>query len=405
MTSPADPALQNDDGPVDWRRLAQPQADQYDSHVTLAFARRRGYVRPPRRRGPDLFAGAVALCPSHQFPPPCVPAPADHPGMRRGAEALRLWPVGFQQVQLLVDSVSAFVDGTTSEDLVVGCMSGPGPTGFGSVAATVNHPVGFAEAIVHEMAHHKLRALGVQVEVAEGLLTNPPGQLFKSPIRYDRLRPMTAVLHAQYSYTYVAALDVAIVRAAREPARDRHVAEGSLAVILPKLEFGLGILRAHAETDRAGSEFLAGLYAWTDRVLAEGHDILRTFKISPRPFVHPLDDAAAVELGSPAAVSAGPPVVDSDPLPHRTADLVACELRDELLVYAPTRDLAFSLNRSARAVWELCEDRTVREIAEVLGRRLGLSSDALLPDVAHTVRRFQELGLLDLAGQGDGRQS
>jgi coenzyme PQQ synthesis protein D (PqqD) len=383
-----------DDGAPDWRRLAQPQPDQYDSHVTLAFARRRGYARPPALGAAALFDGAVTLCPSDLFPPPCVPAPADHPGSRRGVEALRLWPVGFRQVQLLVDSVSAFVDVTAPEDRVIGCVSGPGPAGFGSVAATVNNHVGFAEAIVHEMAHHKLRALGIEVEVAEGLVTNAPDQLFKSPIRYDRLRPMSAVLHAQYSYTYVAALDVAIVQAAREPARDRRVAEDSLAVILPKLEFGLGVLRAHAETDRPGAEFLSGLYAWTDLVLADGHGILRGFGIPPRPFAHPLDEAAAVEVGVPAPVPAEPSVAERD-RPHRAPGVVACELRDELLVYAPDRELAFSLNRSARAVWELCEDRTAREIAEVLGQQLGVGSDALLSDVADAVRRFQELGLLD----------
>lgn len=392
MTGRSAPA--GDDGAVDWRRLAEPQPDQYDSHVTLTFARRRGCARRAASRAPTVFEGAAVLCPSDLFPPPCVPAAADHPGIRRGVEALRLWPVGFHQVQLLVDCVSAFVDITAPEDHVVGCMSGPGPTGFGSVAATVNNHVGFAEAIVHEMAHHKLRALGVEVEVAEGLVTNAPEQLFKSPIRYDRLRPMSAVLHAQYSYMYVAALDMAIVHAAREPARDRRVAEDSLAVILPKLEFGLGVLRANAETDQPGAEFLAGLYAWADRILADGHEILRTFGIPPRPFVHPLAEAAAAGAGVPAPVPAEPSVAESD-RPRRAAGVVACELRDELLVYAPDRELAFSLNRSARAIWELCEDRTPGEIAEVLGEQLGVGSETLLSDVADTVRRFQELGLLD----------
>ena len=386
--------IATDDGFVDWRRLAEPQLDQYDTHLTLSLARRRGYMRPLTSRAATLFDGAVALCPSTLFPQPCVPASADHPGIRRGVEALRLWPVGFRQVQLLVDSVSAFVDASAPEDQVVGSMSGPGPTGFGSVAATVNYHVGFAEAIVHEMAHHKLQARGVGIEVAESLVTNAPDQLFKSPIRYDRLRPMSAVLHAQYSYTYVAALDVAIVEAAREPGRDRRVAQDSLAVILPKLEFGLGVLRAHVETDRSGTDFLAGFYAWTDRVLADGHEILRRFGILPTPFAHPLDTAATVEACAPAPVRAAVPVAESR-RPRRAPGVVACELRDELLVYAPDREQAFSLNRSARAVWELCEDRTAREIAEVLGQELRVGSESLLPDVAVAVQRFQELGLLD----------
>jgi hypothetical protein len=379
--------------PVDWSRLAEPQPDQYDSDVTLAFARRRGYTRPAVSRAARLFDGAVTLSPSDVFPPPCLPASFDHPGVRRGVDALRLWPVGFRQVQLLVDSISAFVDVTAPDDRVVGCTSGPGPTGFGSVAATVNHHVGFAEAIVHEMAHHKLRALGVEVEAAERLITNAPEQLFKSPVRYDCLRPMSAVLHAQYSYTYVAALDVAIVQAARKPERDHHVAQDALAVILPKLEFGLRVLQVHAETDGPGADFLAGLYAWTSRVLAGGHEILGRLEIPPSPFVHPLNEVATARTGASAPIPADPLLSDGWRL-RRADDVVACELRDELLVYAPDRELAFSLNRSARAVWELCEDRTTGEIADALGRQLGVDSEAVRPDVADTVRRFRELGLL-----------
>ena len=69
----------------------------------------------------------------------------------------------------------------------------------------MNHHAGFAEALVHELGRtHKPRALGVGVETAERLVTNPSGQLHPSPIRYDCLRPMTAVVHAQDSYTYIA---------------------------------------------------------------------------------------------------------------------------------------------------------------------------------------------------------
>ena len=112
------------------------------------------------------------------------------------------------------------------------------------------------------------------------------------------------------------------------------------------------------------------------------------------PTSGPAHDDAAVQGCVPAPGPAEPPVIEGRRA-RQVAGVVACELRDELLVYAPDRELAFSLNRSARAVWELCEDRTAREISEILGQRLGVGSGALLPDVTDTVRRFQELGLLE----------
>jgi hypothetical protein len=85
--------------------------------------------------------------------------------------------------------------------------------------------------------------------------------------------------------------------------------------------------------------------------------------------------------------------------PYRTGGVVECDVRDELLVYEPGREIVVSLNASGRAIWELCHgERTVAEIAEALAGRLGVSADALLPDVLEAVDRLQSLGLLRLTG-------
>ena len=58
---------------------------------------------------------------------------------------------------------------------------------------------------------------------------------------------------------------------------------------------------------------------------------------------------------------------------------------------------AFTLNRSAVAIWELCDGtRTVEEITEELGQCLGRSRTTLLTDVMRGVNRLHELGLLEL---------
>jgi len=81
--------------------------------------------------------------------------------------------------------------------------------------------------------------------------------------------------------------------------------------------------------------------------------------------------------------------------PRRTAGVLECDVREELLVYVPAGDRAVALNASARAVWELCEgQQSLAEIAETLGRRFGVPGEALLPDVRQAVGQLRAFGLL-----------
>lgn len=274
---------------IDWTRMAEPQADGYDTDVTIHFAAEAGYRRPPVEE-PCFLDGAVSLRPDPdlQFPDDCKPAAPSHPNVARAESLLRLWPAGYKQCRRLLDTVTLFRHVPDLGDHVIGSVCGPGTRGFGSIAVTVDHHVGFAEGIVHEMAHHKLRTLGVDFENATRLILNPPTVTYPSPIRYDCLRPMSAVLHAQYSYTYILQLDLHILAARQDPARDRDVIAYSLAVIAPKLEFGLKVIRAHALVSSDGSDFLSGLYAWSDRIIATCDRWFRESGISPEAFVHPI---------------------------------------------------------------------------------------------------------------------
>lgn len=275
---------------ISWERLAEPQEDQYDSDVVLEFARRRGYVRSEPGMHSTFFDGKIAIrndCP--QLAPDCVLTAADHPNVGRDCELVRSWPVVFKQLQRLIDSVNVFVHTKSPDnDEGIASSSGSGGNQFGVVSSTVNSAVGFAGSLVHEMAHHKLRALGVQFETAERLVRNPPEQRFRSPVRYDCLRPMSAVLQGQYAYTYSAALCMEIVRPRTNPARDRRIAEDALAVKLPKLVFGLEVLKRNAELDAEGAAFLEGLVSWSYRLFDDGFGLLKEMGVPIRKFAHPL---------------------------------------------------------------------------------------------------------------------
>ncbi len=363
---------------IDWRRLAEPQSDEYDSQVILAFARQRGYVRQSYPKNPTWFDSKVALLQTANpsgFPSSCLPASYAHPNLPKAWNLLSLWTAAFRQFQCLIESVAIFINTEWSPDRVTGSVCAS-VNRFGKIAASINGYAGFAESLVREMAHQKLWALGIELETAQRLIANLPEQSYPSPTDYDCLRPMSAVLHAQYSYAHVAALDIAILQNRTSPEQDRQVAD-YLACVLPKLEFGYKIIRNNAEVDEAGAEFLAGLFVWLDRILEEGYTLLEQLQIAPKPFTHPL--VKSVNLTRPC----------------RCNNVEEHSLGDELLIYSSEQEMAFSLNCSSKAIWELCDgNHTLEEIAAMLGRRFGCSGDVLLKDIDAAVSQFRQLGLL-----------
>lgn len=72
-------------------------------------------------------------------------------------------------------------------------------------------------------------------------------------------------------------------------------------------------------------------------------------------------------------------------------------LGDELLIYVPSGEAAHALNRSAVAIWELCDGtRTAEDISRELGEWLGCAAEGLLPDVRQGLARLEDLGLLEV---------
>ena len=270
---------------LDWARLAQPQADGYDTATIRDLAattpsplRPVPWRRRPVGDAPSLFGGRVAVRarPSGGLPPPLAPAAADHPNLAAAEAILALWPEGAAQFPELVDTIQPWHDPRLPPEgpAVPGSSSHSEESEFGIVMVTVDSPFGLAQAMVNEMAHHKLRALGVSLLRADRLVTNDPESLYASPINTDRRWPMTATLHAQYSFIHVTALDVAVY--GRTAASDPLHAEALylLARNVPRMEAGRDELAAHLRTDAAGAIFAAAFAEWSDEVIGAGRRIL-----------------------------------------------------------------------------------------------------------------------------------
>ena len=75
--------------------------------------------------------------------------------------------------------------------------------------------------------------------------------------------------------------------------------------------------------------------------------------------------------------------------------LNSCEVESDLLIYTAERSALFSLNPSARAVWDLCDGRrTEAEICRLLAQDLGLAEADLAPDVTHALVQLAEANLI-----------
>lgn len=82
--------------------------------------------------------------------------------------------------------------------------------------------------------------------------------------------------------------------------------------------------------------------------------------------------------------------------PRQASGIKIHTVLDEMVLYAPKSDMAFALNHSARAIWELCDgSHSVPEICQQLAQQFNHSSADLLPDVEETLRQLQEFSLLE----------
>jgi HEXXH motif-containing protein len=143
---------------------------------------------------------------------------------------------------------------------------------FGTLWATVNSAAGLAQSMVHEMAHHKLRVLGVAAGSADIVVANGSEDMFPSPV-VDFPRPMSAILHAHYALLHVMALDIALLKSVR---RTAVVAALSRSYVrhAALLNQSATTIRTHMVVDAFGASFMPTLWAWMERVLEDGrrHD-------------------------------------------------------------------------------------------------------------------------------------
>lgn len=80
--------------------------------------------------------------------------------------------------------------------------------------------------------------------------------------------------------------------------------------------------------------------------------------------------------------------------PH-TAGVMEQAVDDDLIVFDPNSESYYTLNRTAREVWDLADGtRTATVIAETLAARYEAETAEVAPDVAAIIANLADAGLL-----------
>lgn len=266
---------------IDWAALALPDPEGRGAAISRAMADTRtgrwsgetslGKPKPDER---TLFDGAVAIRHARErcHLPRYQNAPVDHPHITRAESLVARWPGGYALVRGLVDSYNPILDSEIPPERWAtssGSSSHFDTWRFGLIFGTIYDPLGLAQAFVHEAAHQKLFGIGVLIEHADRIVRNDLTRLFPSPI-VERPRPMTAVLHAEYSFIHVTELELRLLEALPdepERGRERKILRSFLAKNLARLEPGLRTIEAAIETDAAGDQFVGAFIPWARQVL------------------------------------------------------------------------------------------------------------------------------------------
>jgi hypothetical protein len=263
---------------IDWSRLAEPQADEYDTDVVLRLV--SVVDKRDKREGPAASARRDSIwfdvSPVYAGRPDFerdfagyINAAADHPIVPQAVSVLGLWPRGAAQAKRLIHALHAAIDPLAFEcEGSVASSSHSYEDAFGTMWATVDSPVALVEAIVHEMAHHKLRVLGVGFTAARRIVVNLAEEQYPSPILGGRRRPMPAILHAEYALLHMVALEVSILAAGGQ-VRARPFAVEHLRRHLALIEQSEFMLQRNLVVDQYGASFMHGMQNWRRRLVSE----------------------------------------------------------------------------------------------------------------------------------------
>lgn len=140
------------------------------------------------------------------------------------------------------------------------------------VYVTVDNMQGCAEGIFHEVGHLRLNALNLEIEQHDyRFFTNTPEELYESPIRRDKKRPLSAVIQAIYSWLMLSENDLQCANIQE----NAMMSADYLITNLPKIEDGLVTIRENIKCTSEGIDFIDGYLEWGEDICSRTRELCK----------------------------------------------------------------------------------------------------------------------------------
>lgn len=279
---------------LDWKDYVIPSSEGKDVDIFHHILKEKYNYEPATHSKNDyplILEGKVGIKETGRSGGRLENADPDSPSIKLLPEALSVWPEAYEMIKGMMDYFYPTIPSDRGARPAIGCSCGIyGNKPYAetsnpdvSVMATVNGAVGAAEGIVHELGHHKLHVLGLDLEEwTDDLFTNGFDEVFHSPVRFDKKRPIAAVVHAEFSYIYVTEYYNHLLQWMLDT--DRQVYESNSfrsyaqrqAYNLKRIGNGIHTIEKVAKTTDEGAIFLSVVMDYAREVWGKGYDILES---------------------------------------------------------------------------------------------------------------------------------
>lgn len=212
----------------------------------------------------SFFGGRVGLSvlPQHCGDEEQAAGDLNDPGLDEAADLLRrVLDARYREFEMRIAVVHPITDSRIPRGSLCS-SSGSASAEPPGIYLTVTHAAATAEALVHEMAHHKLFALGVTTDCGGRILQDEGKVAYSAAV--NRERPIPAILHAAYSFLHMVEFDVECLRLGLAEREARMLLPGNVRVARNTVDQ----LRRHARAGEHGADFLAKLYDWAEALFS-----------------------------------------------------------------------------------------------------------------------------------------
>ena len=287
---------------ITWKKVAKPQSDQYDSHVIAQFLKKKynWEKRIPSYGSSTMCDGKVAVI-KDRFAKYVQDVNYDRSELKFSTNTeypilnaytlwnekeyataidpyIRTWHNGHEMLKCFLDEFWPkwcmwISSGSTSGHYKMESGKDNGLL-INAAFVSINNLQGCAQGIYHEVGHLRLEALGLDIEKHDNLLIlNDASELYDSPVRLDKKRPMSAVIQGVYSWIFLTENDL---QCAKIP---NNIDASAMYLIknLPKIEDGLKEIKAHVKTTSQGTAFMDGYFEWGEDVCSRARVLCKNF--------------------------------------------------------------------------------------------------------------------------------